>query len=817
MTPTLKIDQIDEGQSGYPSHFVDPAVKQTKEYSRMYLKAIDANSNKGSGTQMLRARASDYKTWRDLAAGNQPVDQYKPLLNSAEKKRQGGKTRRDRLSYRAQDWSILAIAPKFVNVLVGRLIGQNNEIGVRAVDGKAVSARRRKKLQMEEWLVNQQFLQDVSSKTGIQFESPLEDDMFPPPTNFQELKVHMEMFYKENYCLDLMDMLTLINQHDDYPQILKEVAEDLVKIGIAGTKTYRIGGRIKRRRCIPERMVTNACKFEDFRDLQHAGEYWDLSIGELREIAQDQFTEEEYKKIAELASGNTYTASFCASFFEENYRQPYDNIKITVLDAVWFSPDQETHQVKPNRFGNTVVYEKEWNWMSNVSQEEFNNSPINKANKSRMIRRELNNLYQGMLIVGTDYVFNYGKAKDILRNESNIGTAVGPFMIYTLGFDSLMRQLAPVFHSIQLNWLQYNHHIQKSRPAGLDIEYTALLDVKLAGSGGEKMTPKEVLELYFDTGILLWKRNGRDGGQNNWRPIQELNNGLSKAAADHFQNVVNGIDLLRAIVGLNELTDASTPGAETGKFVAEVASGATEDAIRYLHHAFDQINLGTQKRTVMHVSAMAAEGMDPDYAEALGVDTMALLGSMGEMGAHEYGVYPMRQPSEEMMRRLMVYTQESIKAGWLMPEEAFEIEEEGKKNIYRAIRLLKMYRERKRQQEAQAQQQVFQAELQKNVESARATAQADMDRLTHEYRLKDQYLQSETLSEITKNREFIRDQILLAKVQQGAELTKEQQERVTKLMVVDAKGQWDMRIQEKKAEEAKAKEAAKPKPTKKAA
>lgn len=809
MTIETQKSEIEEGQNGFPSHFVSPEVKQSKAYTLRWLDAIDKGGKTG-GSPAFRNRAEDYQRWRELANGNQPVDQYKPLLGAARKKRAGGKRNRDKISYRAQNWEILAVAPKFVNVLIGRLIGQNNEIGVKAIDGKAMSARRHKKLQMEEWLVNQQFLKQVSQSTGIQFETPLEDDMFPPPTNFQELKIHMEMFYKEHYCLELMDMLNLLNQHDDYPQILKEVAEDLIKVGIAATKTYRVGGRIKRRRCIPERMVTNAVKFDDFRDLQYAGEYWDLTIGELREIAQDQFTEDDYRRIAEIATNNQFHESQCAAFYQENYRYPYDNVKITVLDAIWFSPDQETYQIKPNRYGNTVVYEKEWNWMGHLSENEFNEYPANKANKSRIIRRELNNLYQGMLIVGTDYVFNYGKARDMLRNESNIGTCIGPFMIYTLGFDSLMRQLAPVFHSIQLNWLQYNHHVQKSRPAGLDIEFSALTDVNLKGTAGEKMTPKEVLELYFDTGILLWRRQGRDGQNSNWRPIQELNNGLSKAAADHFQNVINGIDLLRTIVGLNELTDASTPGAETGKFVAQVASGAVEDAIRYLHHAFDQINLGTQKRTVMHISAMAKEGMDPDFAEALGIDTMAFLGGMAEMGAHEYGVYLMRQPTEEMMVRLMGYTQESIKAGWLMPEEAFEIEEEAKKNIYRAVRLMKMYRERKRQQEAAAAEKVFEDELKKNAASSRATAEAEMDKLSHEYELKKEFLYEESKTKIMESRELIRDQLLLEKVKQGGKLSEIEEQRVTELMKINAQGEWDLRIQAKKAEEAKAKAAAKP-------
>jgi hypothetical protein len=813
MAETVKPQPVIEENFGYPSHFIDPAIKQTPEYARKYIGAIDSEYNKGSGNFVFRARAEEYAEWRAYAKGDQSIDQYKRILLNPKHKREGGKKNRDRMSYKNLDWSILPIAPKFVNVLVGRLISQDNGIGVKAVDPKAVNARRQKKLSMQEFVINQKFLQEVSDKTGIQFDSPLEDDVIPAPTNLAEIDLHMEMFYKEHYCLQLMDMLKLLNTHDNYDQILKEVADDLVKVGIAATRTYRIGDRIKRRRCIPERMVTNHCKSEDFKDFQHGGEYWDLTIGQLRELAGNQFTEEEYKKIAEKITGREFNIS--SDYFDKNQSYPYDHIRITVLDAVWFSPDQETYQVKPNQYGNMTVYEKDWNWISHVSTDEFNNSPINQANKSTIVRRTLNNLYQGMLVVGTEYVFNYGKCKDMLRNESNIGTTIGPFTIYSLGFDSIMRQLKTVFDNIQRNWLQYQHHINKSRPMGMDIEYTALQDISIGGKSGEKMSPKEVLELYFDTGILLWRRKdwGGQSQNNNWRPVNELNNGLSAAAAEHFRNIINEIDLLRSIIGLNELTDASTPNSETGKFVGQQAIGAVDHAVKYLHHAFDQINIGTQLRTVMHISAMAQNGMAPDYTEAIGLDSMMFLASMSEMGAHEYGIYLLRQPSVEMKQRLSLYVSEAIRAQTLLPEEAFEIEEET--NPYRAIKLLKMYRKQKEQAKMREMEQTYKLEAQKNVESVTVSETEKRKTMEFEWTLKGKFEFDKNQAEILKNRELLRDQIVLAKLQAGQELTKIEAERVTKIMTEDTKGEWNMMIaqanNEAKAKEAKNKPAVKKK------
>lgn len=797
---------------GYPSHFVNPKVKEQKKFTLQYIKAMHGEFKSGGGIGIFRARMDEYAEWRALMNGNQSVDQYKPFLLSGTKHgRDGGSKNRDKLSYKVLDWSILAVAPKFKNVLIGRLIGQNNDIGIKAVDGTAINARRQKKIEMQEYIMNKDFYDEISAKTGIEFESPADDADVMPPRTLAEVDLYMDMFYKERYCLELMDWLKLVDEDNNSAHIDFKVATNLVEVGAAGTKVTIVGRRIKERSVIPERFVSNNCKENDLSDFQHGGEYFDVTIGELRELCQDQLSEKELMDIANKVVGaNQWDAKDVPVVLTNDNRYPYDHVKVTIADFIYFSPDEEVYEIVPNKFGNVKVYEKSFDWMHGVSAESYNNDATNRKRQSTMVRRQLNNLYGGMWVVGTDHVFNYGKQKNMLRNESNIGTCIGPYMMYTTNFDALARQLKPVFHNIQLNWLQYQHHILKSRPSGLDIEYSALQNINIKGPNGTKMTPKEVLELYFDTGILLWRRNDAWGNANNWRPVNELQNGLNPAAAQHFQNIVNGIDLLRTILGMTELAAAETPNPETTKGAQELSLTAVDDSLRYLHHGFDQIKLGAAKRKIMHMSALAANGIGPDYVEALGVDSAAFLSQLAEMGAHEYGVYAMREPSEKMKQRILVYIQEGLATQSLTHSEAFEIENE--RNPYRAIRMMKVYEERKQQQKMKEAQAMYEMEKEKNIDSANATEQAKRDTLQLEAEIRMQEAPILAQSEILKNQELIRDQILLEKVKQNGTLTLEEKKRVTALMVEDKRGHWKMLEMDKKIAEQKIKEKNKPKP-----
>lgn len=795
----------DSENTPFPSDFLSPAQKQGKDYALKWCEAVDGVGLYGESNGFYRGfsqngstNISNYALWRAYARGQQPIDKYKPVL--------GVKNRKNRkdpnaISYRVLNWEILDIASKYVDVLLGRLMKQNNDIGVQAVDKRAQDERRQKRLELQEYIINKDFLESISAQTGIPFESPVQSDVVPLPENLGEINLHMSMFYKEEYCLIIQDMLKIINEQDNYLGTMAEFGRDMIEVGAGATRAYRVGRKIRRRRCVPERMVMSSTMKPECDDVKYIGEYWDITIGQLKEIAGNQLTEAQYREIAEKAAGQTYDTVNVADYYRDHLCYPWDNTKITVLDLIWFSPDWETYQVKRNRYGNVNVFEKQHDWWQQLEKEGVTEESFNEANDSQVVRYSLDNQYQAMWIKGTKYVVNYGKSKDILRNESSLGRAIGPFTIYKLK-KAPIAKIMSTLDNIQINWMQYQHHAARSVPAGHAIEFTALQDVSIEGAGGKKLSPKDVLKLYFETGILLWRRKDAHGNWTNFKPVEALAGGISNAMEKHFNEVIQNINLLRDQLGLNQTTDASTPHPEMGKALAEMASGATDDALRPLHFGFDYINLATHEKTVMHISGMAATGLAPDYTEALGLSDMAKLGLLSDLTHHELGVYMLRQPTEQMKVRLAQYLLEGTKpGGYLMPEEALEIEMEP--NIYRAIALLKMYRQQKqRAAEASASRQ-SQENAENQIRSAQeaTAAEAQKEQILSQSRINEAWEKAK--ADVWANKLKAADEAFLiqvkAKFDRQEALSVEEQRRMTELMKVNAQGQFQLMVAKENA------------------
>lgn len=784
----------DKRSPNFPSDFLSPQEKASKEYSLRWAKAIDGIGLNGTENGLfpgmitsINSEVNKFSLWRSYARGNQSIEKYKPILGINKKES------RSPISYRALNFEILDIATKYVNVLIGRLMKQNNDIGVNAVDKRAQDDRRKKKLELQEFIINRSFLDKVSAKTGIQFESPVQEDIVPTPENMGEIKIFMDMFYKEEYCMVVQDLIKIMNEQDNYTDIMSEFARDLVEVGAGATKVYRVGNKVVRRRCVPERMIISSTMKSTCDDIKYIGEYWDLTIGQFKEIVGDELSEADYKKIAEKASNSSYDSYNIAEYYHTHMCYPWDNTKITVGDFVWFSPDWETYQVGKNQFGDVAVTQKEFDWWKKLQDKGVTEKKFNEVNQSKVIRYSLDNQYQCLWVKGTDYVVKYGKSKDMLKNESSLGKTVGPYTIYKMK-KCPIESVLPTLDNIQIQWLQFQHHAAKSVPAGPAIEFTALQDIAIEGSGGKKLTPKQALQIYFETGVLLWRRRDAQGNLSNFKPIVEMAGGISNAMEKHFNFMIQDINLLRDQLGLNELTDASTPNSEMGKAVAEMASGASEDALRPLHFAFDSINLGTHQRTVMHITGMAATGLAPQYTEALGLNAMALAGAMSDLTYHELGVYLMKQPTQEMRMWINEYCKAGITNGTLYEEEAFEIQNEP--NIHRAIQLLKMYRQKKNEQKQKEMQAQYKAEEEKNINSANATAEAARQTLEAEMQAKRDLAMDEIEGKMILDDKMTSNKAFLLRVQSKLDtqqaLTEEEARRLTELEKVDAMGKFQI-------------------------
>lgn len=790
----LKINTA-ETKKGFPSHLVDQKIKKSYKWCFHYVKAMHWEYRGGTGPALFRNVANKYKEYRDYARGNQEVDQYKEMLGAARKRNRGKRN----LSWKNLDWSILPIAPKFVEVLKGKMKAQPRNLKIRAIDSSSLEQERLYESELAEWIFNREWYRKLADRLpGFEKQSPVQDGE-PEPKSVGDIPMYKNLFYKDEASMELTDVIELSFEVNNMPHIREEVIEDLIEVGIAGTRTYiDSNGFLKTRRVVPERMVANQCKFKDFRDLIRVGEYVEMTISDLKQMAGNQFTEDEYRKIAEYSTNKTFGAgAFTTDYYEETYTYPYDYEKITVLDAEWLSVDEKTTNVSKDRYGNLQSEFVGKDFLpKGVSDDDYKE----KYNGERyIIRRNVKNRYRAMWVVDSPYLFNYGLATDMPRQASSLAETSTSYKIYTTNFDSLMRKIIPVLDQIQINWLQFQNHVARSRPAGLSIEMSALENLSL-GKGGERMTPKEALRLYFDTGILLWRRKEWSGHTSQWKPVEELNNGIGDAAAQHFQNIINQIDILRNLIGLNQVDDASTPNPEIGKFVTETASQATNFALDYLYHAEKEIYEGTAQITALLLPDLIKRGGGKGMVQALGKKTFNFFKNNIDLTFHEFSIKIEAGSTDEQKIMIHEYTKLAMGNDKIEEEHAIMISQE--LNPYKQVELLRHFKEEKTKRSMDEQKAVAQIEEQKNVNSANAAADAEIRKTVEVSKIE---LQKEIMiKKLDIQSEMMKGQVqlVIAKIKSGTELTKIEKKIEADIIIADMKVDGTIEVAEIQAESA---------------
>jgi hypothetical protein len=267
------------------------------------------------------------------------------------------------------------------------------------------------------------------------------------------------------------------------------------------------------------------------------------------------------------------------------------------------------------------------------------------------------------------------------------------------------------------------------------------------------MKPMDVLDLFNKTGTLVYRRNDAGGRPTNYRPIEELENGLGRDAVSYYQIIQNNIEMIRQITGLNEFTDGSTPDARSLTTTAKLAAQATSNALAFLEqgerHLLEKLASAVIVRLQDSIKKKPIEG----YVRSLGSNTMKFFKLSPSVSKHEFGVKIEDRPTEEQKVRLMQILQASVAQGQVDFEDAVFIE--NITNLKQAQQML-AYRIKKkrelaeikaiRQQEMngqiqmqsaqsaeQAKQQTMQVEMQMKMEMEKLKNQLDSELLKQKY------------------------------------------------------------------------------------
>ena len=724
---------------GYPSPFVSPEQKEKKEYGLAYFKKM-YHDWKDNSQINIDSRKARYAKARSYAQGSQNVSKYKDLLDVE------GDT-----SYLNLDWTPVNIIPKFLDLIVNDLSNQDYEVVANAIDPNAETKREDDKKRLFAQMLTQPGLDSLAKTTGYD----LSQKGFVPRTQ-EELDIHMLLNYKQATEIAMEKGIKFVMDVNNYESIKKSVIRDMVVCGIGACKTMiDPNTSVKIKYVDPSNLITSYTNKEDYTDIQHAGEVYTMTIGELKRIAGDQLTEEDYEKISSEYSGknkNDTSPNYESYINQYQHEYEYDKFRITVLDAEFFSVNELKYEKKKNAYGGYTVRKKKGKYKL----------PKKSKFERELIKTSVKVIYSGKWIVGTDYIINYGLAKNMMRNKSNLTETRLSYVVYAPGTHkminkSMVERMVPFADQIQLAHLKLQQIIAKARPKGAAFELGALENVS-KGDGGT-FTPMELQEIYDQTGNIYYRTITDDGNPTGAIPVQELENGIGGDMQKLISIYSHNLQMIRDVTGVNEAREGAKPPSEALVGVQKLQLMASNNATRSINDGSLDVTKRVAECICMRVQDIISnKSKFNSYQNALGKATMTMFDINKDVTLHEFGIILDVAPDEEEKSQLEQNLQMSLAQKEMRLEDVILIRRI--KNIKLANHVL-MFRRKKYQedeerkakeaqkqnaeiqkdaanQQSQLKQQEAQLLSQMEVQTLQIKSQTRVQELEAEYKLKDQ-------------------------------------------------------------------------------
>lgn len=706
----------------YPPHDINPA-KKDKAWGIKYAKAAWNDWNYTYPRTCFSNAADKYQELRLYAQGKQPIDKYKKL---------NGVDQQTNNTWLVVDWTVRPIIPKLRDIVISKMIQREYNIVCTPIDPQA-------KAELD------QFYADMKAKIAIrklmEQQSPdmAQHPMLQPqqgePLDFEELEMRIEFGEQFNRSKDAEQAIQLAFYWNDYREFRRRLHEDWFDCGVAGYKEW-LGhdNRPKFRKVDPECIVTNNCRCPDFKDLNRAGEVIDVSLIDLATLKDDNgfpvFTPEQIEEIKTFA-GNEYNPGLIGR--KINFISNYDKQTVKVLDLQFYSYNELNYERNVNRRGNIMFNEADY--------EKKNNK------KDKFLRKRIKVVYEIKWIIGTDYCYDFRLKKDMKRSvdpkkmaETTLDYKFYAPSFYEMKTLSMMERLVPLTDEYQMTIYRIQNFINRLVPNGWTIDLDALENVALE-KGGENMKPLDLLQMFFETGVLPVRLKDVMGDNVNYKPIIPTDNNAYQQLTVMYQHLQLVLQQMQSIIGLNELTDASTPNPKTLNGVASIAVDSTNNSLYPLQFAERFLVEQLANDMMLRMQQAVKRGPVEGFAKALNSNTLHFMKVSEELSLRDYGIMLDEKPTDDQKQLLLMQIQQDQAMGLLDSADALYI-----LNVYNVKQAQQMlaYKVRKNKEAAEkAKMAINQQTIEGQQQSAMMAEQAKRETIEHEWNLKFQYLQME--------------------------------------------------------------------------
>ena len=741
-----------KGSKNFPDPLAPQEEKQSKGYGLRYAKAIEAQwGKKSESSSVFKKRYNLFEKNRRYANGTQDTNIYKKLLNNLDPNSGDG-------SLMNIDYTPVPVLPKFVRIVVNKILSKNLYPNLEAIDPLSSSEKNKAKKLMEIKTAMKEQLMQMKQMTGMAIGGQ-------SPESLPDSKEEAEIFLSNNIKSDAeiaaqvaTNMTLSWNNFND--STFRRCVNDLVSLGICVVKRSNDPNYgIKTDYIDPKDFIHSQTEDPSLSDLVYAGHVISMPIQELKRLAGDELNEDDYKEISKKVKGSYSNSSTYDNKLGKRVYE-YDEHMVDILQFEFKSTDCMFYEEKENRHGNSNFFYEGFDYKEKTGSV-FQRTPH---------KMEVTNIYKGYYILGTDKIFGYGRMHNVPKNIHDISKAELSYSAVCTNLmdmtpKSMVDSCIGFADMLQLTHLKIQQSIAKAKPDGLIIDIEGLENVEL-GKGGE-LQPLELHDIYEQTGVFYYRSKNPEGGFQN-PPVREIGNSIRNineliGLYNHY------LRMIRDVTGINEVVDASSPKGEALVGVQQQAIAASNNATFDITNASMILYKKVCSDIVKCLQILPKESVIMSvYENAIGKSNMKVLSSFKDLPMFNFGVQVQKDMEDKDKAYLEQNIQISLGQKEIDLEDVMAIREI--KDVNQAERLLILRRKKRMenmqkmamqnsQMQAQQAQQAAMASAQMKQQELQAQAQIDAQKMQLKAQLEMQLAQMQ--HEFNKEIETIKAQATL--------------------------------------------------------
>ena len=688
----------------FPSQVVSDAEKLSYDYGLKVAKAIEKEwfDQESNIESRYATRKNNFHNLRLYARGEQSIQKYKDELSI-----------NGDLSYLNLDWTPVPIIPKFVDIVVNGIAERTYDIKAFSQDPYGMSKRTE---YMESILADMR-TEELNDFAEEAFDLNLyENDPDTLPDSEEELQLHMQLTYKQTVELAQEQALNVLMEGNNYELIKKRFYYDLTVLGIGCVKTnFNTSEGVTIDYVDPANLVYSYTDSPYFEDIYYVGEVKLIPVNELAK----QFPHLSHEDLQDIMSKKSYNRS---NYNSRNYRDKEDNNTIQVLYFNYKTYMNEVYKIKEVGSGAEKVIRKDDSF----------NPPENEDRNFSRLQRNIETLYEGALILGTDKLLKWEMSENMMRPKSDYTkvkmnySIVAP-RIYEGRIESLVKRITGFADMIQLTHLKLQQVMSRMVPDGVYLDADGLAEIDLGN--GTNYNPQEALNMFFQTGSVIGRSFTSDGDLNPGKvPIQEISSGSGGAKMQSLIGTYNYyLQMIRDVTGLNEARDGSTPDKNALVGVQKLAAANSNTATRHILQSGLFLTAEVAESLSLRISDILEYSPTADaFVQAIGSHNVATLEEIKELHLYDFGIFIQLAPDEEEKMLLENNIQQALAQQSIELEDAIDLREI--KNVKLANQLLKIRRKQKQERDQMSQQQNIQMQAQANAQAQQFAAQAEVQK-----------------------------------------------------------------------------------------